>query len=242
MKTKISIVSSVTVLAVLTGFAEPRIWTDTQGNAVEAEFILLTGDKALLRKTDGAEAKVPLKSLSEDDRLYIIKNSPPPLEIDVDMDIDRSNTGNGRRVQIQTETMAAEVTIRKMGTSHYEAPLYSEVFLIGQREHKDDYIIMEQAKSEFKFAGGNRGEHTYKSASVSRSQLDGRSDAGTEYKGYLAVVYDQHGTLLEVKSNKKEFEAAAESILKTRDGDIVDKNFEQRANAQEKEPKKFRRF
>ncbi len=242
MKTAISIATTLTLLSVLTAFAEPRIWTDTRGNSVEAEFILLTGDKALLRKTDGTEAQVPLQSLCEEDRSYIIRHSPPPLEIDVDMDIDRSNTGNGWRIQVQTETVAAEVTIRKVGTSHYDAPLRAEVYLIGQREHQEDYIIMERAESEFKFPVGSRGAHTYKSGSVSTSRLEAGINAGTEYKGYLAVVYDQHGTILEIKSNKKEFEASADAILKPRGGQTDDPKFEQRAKAESNARKWYRRF
>ena len=133
MKTKLSIIVTATLLTALSTFAESRIWTDAKGNTIEAEFVLLTGDKALLKQVDGNELKVSLHTLSEDDRIFILKKSPPRLELDVNLDIKRSNDTHNFRpgFQIQTESMTAKVVVRKTGTTPYDAPLFSEIFLIG---------------------------------------------------------------------------------------------------------------
>lgn len=206
--------------------AETRIWTDIQGNSLEAEFVLLTGGKALLKKADGKEIQVSLNTLSAEDREYIQRRPPPRLELDVNLDVDRRNSGNGYRVQIQTESMSAKVTIKKNSASAYDAPLYSEIFLLGQHHRSDDIIVMERAESEVRFEGSGRSEYVYTSGTVSSRQHDGISDAGMDFKGYLAVVRDQDGTVIAMKASKSEYESFAESISAAQSGDALDRNFD----------------
>lgn len=241
MKTTISLIVAATALTALTSLAESRIWTDTKGNAIEAEFVLLTGDKALLKQVDGKEIKVSLNTLSAEDRDFILRKSPPKLELDVNLDVDRSNTGNGRRVQIQTESMSAKVIVKKTGTTAYEAPLYADIFLIGKREYSDEFIVMEHTASEFTFDGTGRGEHVYTSGNVSSRQRDGAGDGGMDFKGYLAVVRDQDGTVIAMKASKPEFEAFAESISVANSGDSLDSNYEV-VGEKESDSRRNRRF
>src|SRR3954465_4052156 len=52
--------------------AEERTWTDTTGKfKVAGEFVEVQDGKALLRRADGKEIKVPLKRLSDADRQFV---------------------------------------------------------------------------------------------------------------------------------------------------------------------------
>jgi len=51
--------------------AEFRIWEGTSGNVIEAEFVTVLGNEAVLRKRDGETVKVPISKLCEEDQQYI---------------------------------------------------------------------------------------------------------------------------------------------------------------------------
>lgn len=240
MKTKVSIIAATTLLTALSTFAESRIWTDTKGNSIEAEYILQTGDKVVLRLVEGNDVQVSLNTLSAEDQDYILRKTPPKLELDVNLDVDRSNSGNGRRIQVQTESMSAKVIVKKTGTSAYDAPLFAEIFLIGKREYSDDYVVMEHAESEFKFATKGRDEYVYTSGNVSSRKRDGAGNGGMDFKGYLALVRDQEGQVIAMKASKPEFASFAESISTATSGNALSSNFEV-VNAEESDAYRRRR-
>lgn len=209
-------------------FAEMRLWTDKDGKTIEAEFVRITGDKVVLKQVNEKELEVSLDTLSEQDRRFAILQAPPKIEIDVNTDVDRSNKGYGNYgagYQVQKETISADVKVRKTSSNPYEAPLISEVFLIGQLEQQEHYIILNRSRSQFTFTGDNKREYVYSSGEVSLKQLEAGSQMGVEYRGYLAVVKDRAGNIVEIKSNKPGFEKNADVIMESQRGDTFDKEF-----------------
>jgi hypothetical protein len=219
----------VAVFMVQAVHAELRVWTDSKGKSIEAEHVRTTTDKVVLRQSDGTELSVSLDTLSEKDRRYAILLAPPRIDISVSTDVDRSNKGYSRNVgpgmQVQQETIVAEVNIRKSSSAPYEAPLVSEVYLIGRPEQTDHYVILERADSRFRFTTENKNEHTYSSSDVSLKQVESGRSTGLEFEGYLAVVRDKTGTILEMKCNKLDFQKNAEAILGSRRGTVFDEDF-----------------
>ena len=60
--------------------AEGRTWTNTQGKTLEAEFVKLDGQKAVLTRAGGQTVTIPLNQLSEADRNFIAEQgtgAPP---------------------------------------------------------------------------------------------------------------------------------------------------------------------
>lgn len=216
-------------ITVLSAQAEMRIWTDEAGNAIEAEFVRTTGDKVVLKKADGDEIKVSLDTLSEKDRRYAILQAPPRIEISVSTDVDRSNkTGGsnyGSGLQLQKENIVATVKIEKASSAPYEAPLVAEVYLIGEFEQSGNIVILDRTKSSFSFSGENAGEHAFETREVSLKQLESGRQMGVEYKGYLAMVTDKKGTILEMKTNKLDFQKNADTIIGSVRGDAFDEDF-----------------
>ena len=64
--------------------AEMRTWTSASGAQMEAEFVQMQGDHAVLRAADGREFKIQLSGLSEPDQAFIqdaqAPAEPPPEE------------------------------------------------------------------------------------------------------------------------------------------------------------------
>jgi hypothetical protein len=63
--------------------AEIRTFTNSAGKSIKAELVAMEGEAAVLKLGNGRTAKVPLKSLSEEDQTFIKtwweKNKQPPF-------------------------------------------------------------------------------------------------------------------------------------------------------------------
>jgi hypothetical protein len=210
-------------------FAEMRIWTDRKGKSIEAEFVRTTSDKVVLRQSDGVELSASLDTLSEKDRRYAILQAPPSIDITVSINVDRENKGrtwaSGSGFQIQSESISAEMKIRKTSSAAYGAPLNAELYLIGHTEKDDLFIILDRKMSGFRFTAENNNAHGFNSGDVSLKQLEGSTQIGVEYKGYLAVVRDKAGNVLDMKTNKLDFRKNADAIVGSERGAIFDKDF-----------------
>lgn len=211
-------------------FSEMRIWTDKTGKTIEAEHYRTLDDKVILKKADGSEVRVSLDTLTEKDRRYAILMTPPRVEISVSVDTDRENKGVGNSnrgpgYQVQQENVQAKVEVRKSSSAPYAAPLQSEVYLIGKSEQGEMYKVLDHSKSNFKFTTENKNTHSFESDSVSLKQLESGQQMGIEYEGYLAIVRDRTGQILEAKSSKLIFQRNADSIIGSKKNDVFDKEF-----------------
>ncbi len=215
----------------LSALAEMRIWTDETGKTIEAEHVRTLDDKVVLKLVDGSEIKVSLDTLTEKDRKYAILLAPPRVEIKVSVKNERDNKAVGRSnrgpgMQVQQESVQATVDIRKSSSAPYEAPLQSEVYLIGRPEQADYYMILNTSKSKFQFTTENKNEHSYESGMVNLKQLEAGKQAGVEYEGYLAIVRDRNNEIIGMKCSKLVFEKNAEAIVGSKKGEVFDENFE----------------
>jgi hypothetical protein len=209
--------------------AEMRVWTDADGKTIEAEHVRTLSDKVVLKLEDGSEIRVSLDKLDKQDRRYAILQTPPRIDITVSPKIDRENIGYSRDfgggVQAQSETVQATVNVRKSSPAPYEAPLKSELYLIGQPERADGYVILGRTSSKFKFTAENENKHSYSSDAISLTQVEAGRQAGIEYEGYIAVVKDRTGSILSMKCSKLDFEKNAEAIMGTERGTLLDNDF-----------------
>jgi len=118
--------------------AEPRTFTNTEGNTVDAELISLEDDTVVLKLRNGAAARVPLKTLSESDQSFVTawweenKDKLKPMDVRLTIDkkaerIDRkvTSTGGGNRNALnQPPPVVKKVTIDEF---HYIGELKSYV-------------------------------------------------------------------------------------------------------------------
>jgi hypothetical protein len=226
MKLKINTIITASILfSAGLATAEMRNWADKKGNIIEAEHVATLDDKVVLRKADGSEIRVSLDTLSEKDRKYAILQKPPRIEIKVSPKTDRSNTGYNRNVQIQKETVEVEVNIRKSSSAPYEAPLHAELYVIGRPEQHDGYMILDKKVQRIQFTTENDNQQTFSSAPVVLKQLEAGKQAGVEYKGYLVVVLDRKGEIIDSKASKLDYAQNAEAIMAGSKGTKFDGDF-----------------
>lgn len=84
----------VTLLYLNIAVAEPRSFTNKEGQSLTAELITVEDQKAVLKLTNLKKYKVPIDSLSEDDQKFIKdwweENKNNVSEMDVRLEIDKS--------------------------------------------------------------------------------------------------------------------------------------------------------
>lgn len=218
----------ILITAVLgSALAELRVWTDLNGQTIEAEHVRTLSDQVVLKQSDGTEIRVSLDTLSERDRKYAILQTPPRINISVSIDNDRTNTGYGNRrsIQVQEESISVKATFRKSSSSPYEAPLRAELYLIGSPEQKDGYVILDKRAEHFSFSTENKNQHVFESRDIKLKQLEVGREIGIEYKGYLVAVRDKTGEVISLKCSKLTFEKNAVTIMAGKKGSMYDGEF-----------------
>jgi hypothetical protein len=135
---QLAIIALGGLLSTWMAHAEPRTFTNAEGNTVEAELISLEDETVVLKLRNGTAAKVPLKTLSESDQSFVTawweenKDKLKPMDVRLTIDkkadrIDRTvtSTGGGNRNALnQPPPIIKKVTIDEF---HYIGELKSYV-------------------------------------------------------------------------------------------------------------------
>lgn len=208
---------------------EVRIWKDSDGKTIEAEYVKTLGDKVVLQLGDGQEIRVSLNSLSKRDQRYLKMLAIPRIDLDVSVRLDRENVSSRkprRAVQIQSETIEASVSVQKTSPAPYDLPLRVELSLLGKLENKDVFVVLSRSGERFRFSAENENAFSVDSSPVSLQQLESGVQRGVEYAGYVAAVTDRAGELIAVKGSESAFEEHAAEILTRKRGDVMDAGFD----------------
>jgi len=203
MKTKKWLLLSWVALFTVSGWAEYRIWTGVNGSSVEAEFVKQIPDSVYLKTRNGKTKKIPIKKLSETDQKYIEQHQLPKLKLAVHPNLDRTNKAKRRRRQIKKESFSFEIRIEKTSSIPYTLPLTGELFVIGQIDNSDSFVILQNQSISFSFKGKER-EKKFEAARVKLNHT--KKGRKPEYYGYIVVIRDELGNLVAVKTNRAIFE------------------------------------
>ena len=219
----------VILVWVIDSRAEYRLWTAKDGSTVEAELVNIAGEKVVLKLQDGSLKKVLLSGLSIQDRKYAELNSPPKIEVKVTVDTKRENrTGPAHHsVQVQAESVQCEVELIKVGSKSYDAPLKAHCVMLAEVEQRDYLMIVDRKVVPFNFK--NEKSHVFTTKPMQFEQRNSGSSTtamGKEYEGYLVVITDPNGKVLQMKASRDSLEDHAELLMISPLGTVFDEKFE----------------
>ena len=226
--------TTLALLVSLQATAELRTWTDSRGNTIEAELIENMHGEITLQKVDGKESHIDISDLSANDQKYVLKNSPPKIDISVSAVTDRKNKGFSfedpndsnydRDVQVQTSTTFYKATLKRSGSIPYDRPIQAELYVIGFKKQAEEFVVLSKTIKTFTFGQGEvEDEFVFTSDPITTKNLQGGREKGIEYHGNLLVLVDDKGHVFSAKGSRSKMEEHAAFIRKQSAGATVKK-------------------
>lgn len=208
----------VAMMGVLCVNAELRVWTSVKGDTIEAEFIKLMGSKVVLKTAAGKQLQVPVAGLSKKDQEYLASTIPPKLKIEVDMDKDSQKLTQGYDYTRKCDTVSCKVDISKVNQEKCNRDFSATVFLIGETLRGDAHVVLAKTKHSFNFKTYKTTSFDSDSGSCTWYDYYG-GKGGTKYEGYLVVIEDSKGNIVDTEANQNFYEKNAAKVLKFGKGD-----------------------
>jgi len=189
-----------------------RAWTGTDGKILEAEFVVVIGDKAVLKDTSGRQRKISLSRLSNEDRLFIELATPPKFNIDFFKKSSKRMLDEGPFVvdprwlpRLYDYVFGAK--LRQTSAGEYNHELHVELFVVGEEIDGDNYILLDRQESSFTPTKANGRSSEFYGDKVLVEVRDWSFFAdmyrGEKYGGYLVVVTDSRGEVIDYGTSHK---------------------------------------
>lgn len=186
--------------------AELRTWQDNAGHKYEAEFVRELFDQVTLQDAAGKEYRIAVEDLSEHDQKYIRVMVPPPLEINVKTSIvhkpspwDLFNEDNPIILSI-----TGQIAVQKTSRRPFTGGLTAEFYLIGRDIDAKTHVLLNKTEAPILFTEQNSGQCVFKSDTAETrifTEDNKFQRRGEEYVGYLLVIADANGKVLDTRSN-----------------------------------------
>lgn len=202
--------------------AAVRTWSLKDGNTMEAEFVTLIGEKAVLKSPAGRIAKIPLEQLSGEDRTYIELASPPTFKIDF-LKKETQDVFSGRYPR-PTETSASYgARLKQISAGSYNHELKVEMFAIGEQRHKlaGKHILLDRYETTFTPAREN--DRSLECRSNRKVVLDGGIRKPCDHYGYVIAVTDVRGETVALKASHQWLADHFENLKNLKVGNYMDK-------------------
>lgn len=210
-----------TVIAAMICFSahgEMRSWTNTTGQAVEGEYVSLVFDNVNIRKADGKQIKVPLASLSAEDRNYVELRNPPKLRVEYresaptrqyvadPWEDNFGGTHDNHPIFIVPGKFGAEVIQESLGDYNHEMTV--EIYILTKQYYDTNkYHLIAHSKSEpFKLTkeGDRRFEYEDpRNYNILKYNLYSERPRGEILGEFLILVHDERGEIIGYNSSKK---------------------------------------
>lgn len=97
--------------------------------------------------------------------------------------------------------------------------------MVGEDQRTRNYILLDRVDGEFDFINSKEFELLGQSFRMHEDHYD--NSYGTDYVGFLAVVFSDDGAVLAVKSSRKDFEENCKKIAEFNTGARFTKKFMQ---------------
>lgn len=179
-------------------------WTCVNGETIEAEFIRILGDKALLETPQGDELKLPLNQLCQEDQVYAELSSPPAFDLDFAKKSDArpplpgTPYLRGRWIPPTLIDYIFTAKVKQTSVGAYNHPLTVEYFAIGKEVDGDNYILLDRQQDVFTPTKENNRSHAFSGPPVLCYDYDDywRDRRGSKYGGFLVTLTDERGEII----------------------------------------------
>jgi len=186
---------------------EIRVWSLDGGKTLKARFVAVIGGKAVLTDAKGKQQKIPLDYLSAEDRTYVELARPPKFNIDFSK---KSKQRFFKESPIIPGNLPEHLDyvfstrLKQTSAGEYSHELKVEFFAIGEEVDGDNYILFDRQESRFTPGKENRRSHTFSGKTVPVREFTFiNNHRGSKYGGYLVVVTDERGVIIDHGASSK---------------------------------------
>ena len=195
---------------------EVRTWTAKDGSELKGELKMNMSDYLLLETASG-QRRINKTALCDVDLEFLRQIDVPELNIEFSdrfNQIDMSNKANPQLAWGIVGSIAAfdytfGVRMKSRDPVDYPYPLTVEYFAIGEEVHNsDNYVLLDKGTSEFTPGKVREFRHEIFGMPVRlhRVQIrDGAPLRGHRVGGYLIVLRDQEGRVVQYETSKESF-------------------------------------
>ncbi len=228
---KIGIVWVFLFAASISGAAEIRTWTLTDGQTFEARYKALMGRTVVLEDGKKKQVKFELVRFAPDDREFIELENPPKFKIDFrkQSKLRQVSTRFGERSLANMPVVnffTFGIRLDQTSAGAYNHEVNIEFFAIGaQRRQNNKYILLDHQTSSFVPSKENKRSCEFWSprvVSLEEYSVAGGPTRGKKYDTYLIILTDKNGKVIEAKSEKKWPLANIEALRKLSVGSFMD--------------------
>jgi hypothetical protein len=181
-----------------------RTWKGVDGKTMEAEFIAVIGNMAVIKSPMGKQIRLPLAQLSTADLEYIELVNPPSFDIDFSAKTEPvfSVVEGGSSGLIVAYDYCAGVRVEQTSAGTYTQDFFVEFFAIGKEIHGNRYVLLDRQKNGFTLNGKNQRSYEFNGRTVRIPDftLYGQ-DRGEKPFGYLVMLTDSHGNTIAHKES-----------------------------------------
>jgi hypothetical protein len=189
--------------------AEMRVWEDTSGTSVQAEFVREMFGAVELRRPSGKLHSIALENLSAQDTDYLRTRIPPEIELSVRTEAQaKERNQNATRAEYEQfaddiNVVTAEVQVKKKSSTAFNGILRAEVYLVGKEVATDHYRLSGKETFPVQFTEENQGKYTFQTSADFRvyEEYNNLETRGAEYAGFLVVVMDPLGNRLATQTD-----------------------------------------
>ena len=190
---------------------DARTWTSINGKTFEGEFILVVGDKAVIRNPTGDQIKIPLTQFSKEDLTFMELENPPKFTIDVSKSSEQYFFPQKYKAYEAWQLPKAldyvfTTKLRQMSTGSYKHELRVDLYVIGEEIDGDNYIMLDRQSNTF--IPSEQPDRACQFKGTRKVRMfdyeffeDGRR--GQKYGGYLVVITDSRGKVIAQEAPQK---------------------------------------
>jgi len=209
-----------------------RVWTSKGGKTLSAEYIMVIGNKVVLKTENGKQKKILIAELSPKDREYLELASPPKFNIDFSASasavsrILNPNTG-------ETATVArdyqANIRLKQTSAGKYNHNLHVEFFAIGKEISGKRYVLLDRGENNFVPTEKNTCDIEFKGKEVEIPDFyifksNSMQHRGLKPAGYLIIISDERGEIIQHQASNPWLWEHLENLRKLPVGAYMDKN------------------
>lgn len=189
---------------------ETREWTSTLGQTMEGRLMSVMGDTVILEDTRRNQLKIEKNRLSEEDQRFIDLARPPTFRIEFSKRSDQVELTTlgpydyNRPLSIFDFTFGARIKQYSAGTYNHE--LTVEYFAVGGEVNGDNYVLLDRGKGSFVPSKSNNNACEVYGTPVRLREYTNRAGSpmrGTKYDGYLILVTDEEGRVVQYETSNE---------------------------------------